>query len=90
MSSVQPSGYDALLAGLKDRVRDARSRVLRTVNTQLIELYWSMGREVLEQQSKQGWGSGVVRRLAEDLRSEFPDMKGFSALHGWWGSGLVS
>lgn len=54
MSSVQPSGYDALLAGLKDRVRDARSTVLGTVNTQLIELYWLIGCEVLQQQSQQG------------------------------------
>jgi predicted nuclease of restriction endonuclease-like (RecB) superfamily len=75
---VQPSGYQALLVGLKDRVRDALSQVLRTVNTHLIKLYWSISFEVLQQQNEQGWGSGVVRRLADDLRAEFPDIKGFS------------
>ena len=38
-----PTGYTDLLGELKDRVRAARTKALRTVNTQLIELYWSIG-----------------------------------------------
>jgi hypothetical protein len=67
-----------LLSELKDRVRAARTKPLRAVNTQLIELYWSIGNDVRSQQEHQGWGSGVIKRLAEDLRAEFPEMKGFS------------
>lgn len=74
-----PTGYTDLLGGLKDRVRAARTKALRTVNTQLIELYWSIGQDVGAQQEQQGWGSGVIKRLADDLRAEFPEMKGFSA-----------
>ncbi|WP_400160609.1 DUF1016 N-terminal domain-containing protein [Arthrobacter sp. BPSS-3] len=74
-----PTGYIDLLGELKNRVRAARTRALRTVNTQLIELYWSIGRDVSAQQEQQGWGSGVIKRLADDLRAEFPEMKGFSA-----------
>jgi predicted nuclease of restriction endonuclease-like (RecB) superfamily len=73
-----PSDYTDLLGGLKERVRAARSRALRTVNTQLIELYWSIGNDLRSQQENQGWGSGVIRRLADDLRAEFPEMKGLS------------
>lgn len=73
-----PTGYTALLGELKDRVRAARTKALRTVNTHLIELYWSIGNDVRSQQESQGWGSGVIRRLAEDLRAEFPEMKGLS------------
>lgn len=74
-----PNGYTDLLGNLKHRVRAARTAALRTVNTQLIELYWSIGRDVSVQQESQGWGSGVIKRLADDLRAEFPEMKGFSA-----------
>ena len=74
-----PTGYIDLLGELKNRVRAARTRALRTVNTQLIELYWSIGQDVSAQQEQQGWGSGVIKRLADDLRAEFPEMKGFSA-----------
>ena len=73
-----PDGYLALLASLKDRVRQARLTAQRTVNTELIDLYWNIGHEILARQEEQGWGSGVVKRLAEDLRAEFPDMTGLS------------
>ncbi len=74
-----PGGYAHLLKELKKTVRGARTKALRTVNIQLIELYWTIGRGVLKEQRDQGWGSGVIRRLSEDLRAEFPDMKGLSA-----------
>lgn len=74
-----PTGYTDLLGELKSRVRSARTKALRTVNTQLIELYWSIGHDIGSQQESQGWGSGVIKRLADDLRAEFPEMKGFSA-----------
>jgi predicted nuclease of restriction endonuclease-like (RecB) superfamily len=73
-----PAGYADLLAALKERVRAARQTALRTVNTQLIELYWSIGKLVLARQQVEQWGSGVMGRLAEDLRAEFPEMKGLS------------
>ncbi len=75
---VLPDGYAQTLDSLKRRVRDARIQAQRTVNTQLIELYWNIGSEILTQQDRQGWGTGVVKQLAADLRAEFPEMKGLS------------
>ena len=73
-----PDGYPEFLGSLKLRVREAQVRAQRTVNTQLIELYWSIGRSILSEQDKQGWGAGVMDRLAHDLRVEFPKMTGLS------------
>nr|WP_104081134.1 PDDEXK nuclease domain-containing protein [Cryobacterium sp. Y11] len=73
-----PNGYPEFLGSLKRRVRDAQVRAQRTVNTQLIELYWSIGGSILSEQEKQGWGAGVMNRLAHDLRVEFPHMTGLS------------
>jgi predicted nuclease of restriction endonuclease-like (RecB) superfamily len=42
-------------------------------------LYWRIGREIIERQAAQGWGKGIIPKLAADLRAEFPDVKGFSA-----------
>lgn len=75
---VLPNGYRETLEVLKGRVRDARLRAQRTVNTELIELYWHIGSEILIQRDRQGWGTKVVQQLAEDLRAEFPDMTGLS------------
>ena len=67
-----PSNYGRLVEDLKDRVRRAQVTAQRRVNTQLIELYWSIGQAVREESARQGWGSGVIRRLAEDLRAVKP------------------
>ncbi len=76
--ALLPDEYGETLHRLKARVRAARSTARRAVNTQLIELYWSVGRDVLARQEEDGWGSRVIARPASDLRSEFPDMTGFS------------
>lgn len=73
-----PDDYPAFLGELKEHVRGARLQTLRRVNTDLLGLYWRIGRDILTRQQHQGWGSGVMGRLAQDLRDEFPQMKGFS------------
>lgn len=73
-----PDDYGHFLDSLKERVRSTQALARRTVNTQLISLYWSIGRDILTRQGQDGWGSGVISRLAQDLSTEFPDMKGLS------------
>lgn len=73
-----PVDYADLLESLKTRISGARIHAQRTVNTLVIELYWSLGQDIIARQERQGWGSGVIRRLAGDLAAAFPDMKGLS------------
>jgi len=72
------SEYAQFLDGLKDRIRQMQVRTALSVNRELILLYWQIGRDILQRQVTQGWGSKVIDRLAQDLRREFPEMKGFS------------
>ncbi len=71
-------GYAAWLAGLKTRIQAARQHAVLAVNREMILLYWQIGRDILERQAAQGWGAKVIERLARDLCTAFPDMKGFS------------
>jgi len=71
-------GYDDFLHDLKFRIRTAQTRAALAVNSELILLYWQIGRDILTRQKDEGWGAKVIERLANDLRKEFPDMKGFS------------
>jgi predicted nuclease of restriction endonuclease-like (RecB) superfamily len=73
-----PAGYAPLLADLKARVRAAQVRAVLSVNRELVLLYWHIGREILRCQRDEGWGAKVVERLAQDLRTEFPEIEGFS------------
>ena len=73
-----PSGYPDWLAELKTRIHHAQQRAVQAVNRELVQLYWQIGRDILERQGREGWGAKVIERLAHDLRTAFPDMKGFS------------
>lgn len=73
-----PDGYTDLLEDLKATVKAARTKALRTINTQLIELYWTIGKGVRLQQERPGWGSGVIKRMSSGLHAEFPEMKDLS------------
>jgi predicted nuclease of restriction endonuclease-like (RecB) superfamily len=73
-----PGGYTDWLIELKTRIHAAQQRAALAVNRELVLLYWQIGRDILERQAKQGWGAKVIERLAHDLRTAFPDMKGFS------------
>lgn len=73
-----PEDYAAVLQQLKQRAREARVTARRRVNSELVALYWSIGDTILQRQRSQAWDGFAVTRLAEDLRAEFPEMKGFS------------
>jgi predicted nuclease of restriction endonuclease-like (RecB) superfamily len=73
-----PTGYADWLAELKTRIHGAQQRAALAVNRELVRLYWQIGRDILERQRREGWGAKVIDRLAHDLRTAFPDMKGFS------------
>lgn len=70
--------YQDLLALLKSQIRTAQVRAALAVNRELVLLYWGIGKEILQRQASEGWGTRVVDRLAQDLRSEFPTMQGLS------------
>ena len=70
--------YGDLLTDIKARIRQAQNRAIMAANTELVRLYWDIGRMVSAKQAAEGWGTAVIARLAKDLRSDIPDIKGFS------------
>lgn len=71
--------YLAFLGEVKSRIAAARSCAARSVNHEMILLYWDIGRGIVEKQQALGWGESVVERLAADLREAFPGVRGYSA-----------
>lgn len=76
--ALVPGGYGDLLAEIASEVRVARLKAARSANSELLALYWRIGRLILLRQQHEPWGSGVIKRLSTDLRGEFPGMKGLS------------
>jgi predicted nuclease of restriction endonuclease-like (RecB) superfamily len=73
-----PADYATWLADLKTRIHSAQQRASLAVNRELVLLYWQIGQDILARQGREGWGTKVIERLAQDLRAAFPAMKGFS------------
>lgn len=70
--------YGGLLAEIKDRIRQAQTRAALSANAEMIAMYWDIGRMIHKRQRAEGWGAGVIPRLAGDLKNELPEVKGFS------------
>lgn len=73
-----PHDHTALLARLKDQVRETRFRAARAANTEVLRLYWTVGAELVARREDEAWGSETIDRLATDLAREFPDQTGWS------------
>lgn len=74
-----PASYGETLKAIKQRVHQERVHVVLAANSAMVMLYWDIGRLILERQTREGWGSKVIDRLARDLRKSFPEMQGFSS-----------
>ncbi|MBD2054467.1 DUF1016 domain-containing protein [Oculatella sp. FACHB-28] len=77
------AGYGQLLGEIKQRIRSAQYAALKSVNKELIALYWDIGRLIVERQQGATWGKSIVEQLAKDLQTEFPGISGFSARNIW-------
>ena len=53
---VLPADYAQWLASLKQRIQGARQRALLAAIGEQIRLYHDIGREIMDRQSRQGWG----------------------------------
>lgn len=73
------SHYASLLAEIKTRIQAAQTRAVLAANSELIQLYWQVGRLLDRRQGEAGWGAAVIPRLARDIANELPEVKGFSA-----------
>ena len=76
---MKSNEYKQWLTDLKSRIRQSQIKAAVKVNTELLRLYWDLGQDIVARQMESTWGSGFFEQLSKDLRSEFPDMKGFSA-----------
>jgi predicted nuclease of restriction endonuclease-like (RecB) superfamily len=66
-----PDGYVTVIRDAKSAIQAARTRAVLAANSQLIELYWTLGQLILGRQQAEGWGTNVIERLSNDLRAEF-------------------
>ena len=70
--------YRQGLEDIKQRIQSAQTRAVLAANTELLQLYWDIGRQLAQWQKERDWGTAVVEQMATDLQSAYPGIKGFS------------
>ena len=81
-SNINPTEYTEILQQAVAEIRVARNLVAKQLTSAANSVYWSLGKLLFEKQLEEGYGSGVVKQLSVDLKSEFPDM-GLSSRNLW-------
>lgn len=86
---VQPLQYNKWFENIKLKIKSAQLKAAITVNTQLMELYWDLAKDIVNKQNEANWGDSVLEQLATDLKLSFPDINGFSrrnlyAIRQWY------
>lgn len=76
---LSDKNYKNWLVELKSKIQQSQIKAALAVNSQLIGLYWDLGKQIVEKQETANWGSGFIKQLSKDLKEEFPEMGGFSA-----------
>jgi predicted nuclease of restriction endonuclease-like (RecB) superfamily len=82
MKQINKEEYNQMLNQALAHIRAARIIVAKQVNATRQSVYWNLGKLLFEKQLEEGYGSGVVKQLSIDLKSEFPDL-GLSPRNLW-------
>ncbi|QQR98169.1 MAG: DUF1016 family protein [Sphingobacteriales bacterium] len=86
---IQSKQYHKWFETIKRKIKSAQLKAAVTVNTQLIELYWDLAKDIVNKQQEANWGDNVLEQLSTDLKLSFPDINGFSrrnlyAIRQWY------
>lgn len=64
-------------------IKAARYNAFKAVNTELINLYWEVGKYISRRIDSEGWGKSTVKQLADFIQKQEPELKGFSDKNLW-------
>jgi len=70
--------YKDFIVSIKHSISQAKSKAIRSVNAELINLYYQIGKQILEKQKNSSWGEDLIGQIEKDLKVAFPDLAGFS------------
>ena len=73
--NIEKNKYNIIFQDIKKEILKSQYRAIQVVNKELIFMYWKIGKIILENSI---WGNKFITNLAIDLKTEFPNMQGFS------------
>ena len=57
---------------IKQRIKQSQLKAAVRVNTEMLQLYWDIGREIVQRDVESKWGSKIYATLSAELKDDFP------------------
>lgn len=70
--------YKQWIQDLKSRYRRSQIKASVKVNYEVLSFYWQLGRDIVNLDVENRWGSGFMRMLSQDLKQELPEATGLT------------
>ena len=83
--TIIDASYSQWIEQLSQRYRRSQIKAALKVNSEMIAFYWSLGRDIVQMQFYNKYGSGFYRNLSSDLAKLLPDVEGLSDQFGEYG-----
>ena len=85
-----PEGYANWKKEIITMIEHSKLKAILSVNAEMLNLYWNIGKDILAKQEEQGWGAKVITQLSKDLSARFPEDKGYSVTNLKYMRGFAS
>ena len=72
--STTDENFTTFVKDIKTKILSSQYEALKAVNKELINLYWEIGKNIVEKQEQFAWGKSVVQNLSKELHTEFVGM----------------
>lgn len=77
-NNIEKRSFEAFVSAIGSEIEQAQVRLISAANAQMLFHYWKMGNYILYHQNLQGWGGKVIKKLAQAIRFNYPEKKGYS------------
>ena len=77
-NNIEKRNFEAFVNAIGSEIEQAQVRLISAANAQMLFHYWKMGNYILYHQNRQGWGGKVIKKLAQAIRFNYPEKKGYS------------
>ena len=72
---INNNEYFEIVENIKPQIHAAQYKAVLGANIEMLTLYWNIGKVIIENIK---WGNKFVENLSRDIKSEFPNAKGYS------------
>ena len=76
--NIKKGHFDAFVHAVGSEIEQAQVRLITAANAQMLFHYWKMGNYILYHQHLHGWGGKIIKKLAQAIRFNYPEKKGYS------------